>query len=151
MSQLLKIAILFLCLFCAASAQDYNEVVSFCNIISDYYKQPREILPAIIRVESQFVQNTISDKNAYGIMQVTGAAYDDYMRLCKDPFVTDFARVKNNYKDNIRVGAWYLFVYLMQIEKLDYKDAITAYFWGRANLNKKATDRYYNDVQEGIK
>lgn len=147
----MKKAICALVLLINLSAQDYNEVITFCNSISDYYGQPREILPAIIRVESQFVQNSISCLGAYGIMQVTEGAYNDYVRILKHPYVTTFDRVKKDYKDNIRVGAWYLFVYLMQIEKLNYKDAITAYFWGVDNLRKKSTDVYFNNVQGAIK
>lgn len=141
------LAILLWCNF--SIAQDYNEVISFCNSVSDYYKKPREILPAIIRVESDFSQNTMSSKGAYGIMQVTEKAYQDYARLLKKPYVDSFDRVKYSYRDNIRVGAWYLFVYLMQYEKLTYKQAITSYFWG--SRNPKSTDIYYNKVQGNIK
>jgi hypothetical protein len=138
-------------LFNFLNSQSVEEVNEFCNLVSDYYKQPREILPAIIRVESDYMQNSISSKGAYGVMQVTKGAYDDYKRILKKPYVTDFDRVKYSYKDNIRVGAWYLFVYLMQIEGLSQKQAITSYFWGTSNLGTKSTDCYYNKVKGRMK
>lgn len=138
-------------LFSFSIAQTVQEVNSFCDLVSDYYKQPKEILPAIIRVESDYEQNSISSKGAYGMMQITRDAFNDYQRILKKPYVTDFERVKYNWKDNIRVGAWYLFVYLMKIEGLNQKEAITSFFWGSANLNIKSTDVYYNKVRGRMK
>lgn len=80
-------------------------------------------------------------------MQVTKGAYYDYCRILKTPKVKSFDCVKYNWKDNIRVGAWYLFVYLMQIEKLTMKQAITCFYWGKNNLNTKSTDVYFNKVK----
>jgi hypothetical protein len=136
-------------LFNICYSQSIAEVNQFCNLVSDFYGQPREILPAIIRVESDYVQNSISFKGAFGLMQVTKGAYYDYERILKNPKVKSFDCVKYNWKDNIRVGAWYLFVYLMQIEKHPTKEAITYYFWG--SDNPKATDVYFNKVQGRMK
>lgn len=143
--------IIILTLFNLSFSQTKSEIIEFCNQVSDFYGQPREILPAIIIVESSFIQNSISSKGAYGLMQVTPHAYKDYKRILKNPKVKSFESIKYNWKDNIRVGAWYLFVFLMQIKELSYKEAITAFFWGSDNLYVKSTDCYYNKVQKEIK
>lgn len=140
----------FIILFSFSFSQTKSEIIDFCNYVSDYYKQPREILPAIVLVESSFIQNSISSKNAYGLMQVTKDAYYDYKRILKNPYVTNFDQVKYEWKNNIRVGSWYLFVFLMQIKKLSYKEAITCYFWGSENLYIKSTETYYNKVQKNV-
>ena len=42
-------------MFKYANSAEYSEVIEYCNAVSDFYDAPREILPAIIRVESSFV------------------------------------------------------------------------------------------------
>ena len=135
-------------LFNLCYPQSKAEIIAFCDEVSDFYGMPREILPAIIAVESSFIQNSISSKGAFGLMQVMSPAFECYQRLLKNPKVKSYDDVKNNWKDNIRVGSWYLFVFLRQYKGLGYKDMITAYFYGADHADPK--EWYYERVQKNV-
>ena len=133
--------------FRSLNAQSIEEVNEFCNCLSDYYKAPRELLPAIIRVESDYIQNSISSKNAYGLMQVTYNAFLDYRKINPNGIVKDFEEVKTNWRSNSRVGSWYLFRVCYK-QKGNWKDAIGSYFWG---VNHQTpTDTYYQKVKKNV-
>lgn len=127
------------------NAYTIEEVNSFCDSLSDYYKGPRELLPAIIRVESDYIQNSISSKNAYGLMQVTYNAFLDYKNINPSGIVKSFEEVKTNWRANCRVGSWY-FYRVCYKQKGNYKDAITSYFWGINHASH--TETYYNKVKK---
>ena len=110
-------------------AQTYTEIIDYCRVVSDYYEIPSELLPAIIRVESDFHPDAVSHKLAYGLMQVKECVYIDYKRRNPRSRYTSFEQVKNDWKCNIWLGAWYL-KRVCYAEKGNWRDAITAYNWG---------------------
>lgn len=137
--------ITFLLILSNIFAQSYQEIIDYCKIVSDYYKIPQELLPAIIRVESDFRPYAVSHKMAYGLMQVTECVYIDYKRRNPKSRYTSFEQVKNDWRCNIWLGAWYL-KRVCYAEKGNWKDAITAYNWGP--WHPSPGEKYYNKVTE---
>jgi len=123
-----------------------TNVLKLCYLLSSYYEIPPEILPAMIRVESDFKQTAVSCKNAVGLMQVTEPAFDCFVRANRNHRIKRFEQVKTSWEDNLRVGAWYL---ARRCYKGNWKDAISRYFWGPDST--RMTDTYYNKVKEAQK
>lgn len=140
--------ILFLIFFVSrAYAQTKSEIIKYANIVSDCFNIPDYILPAIIQVESSFNHNSISKKNAVGLMQITPVAFCDYTNY-SGYYISNFNAIKKCWKLNIWVGAWYLYR-LHKIKNYSWKYAITSYFWGANNTNY--TYHYYQKVISKIK
>jgi soluble lytic murein transglycosylase-like protein len=128
-----------------------NDLIIYVNMCANYYDIPVEIICAIITVESEWKQYAVSSKGAVGLMQVTKAAYKDYVRLnpkYSKKWITSFSVLKTDPQANINVGSWYL-KRICYETKGNWKDAVTAYFWG---INHDSpTDTYYNKVASVIK
>jgi soluble lytic murein transglycosylase len=123
-----------------------TNILKLCYILSSYYEIPPEILPAMIRVESDFKQTAVSHKGAVGLMQITEPAFNCFVRANPKHRIKHFSQMKTSWEDNIRVGAWYL---KRRCYQGDWKDAISSYFWGINSTRK--TDTYYNKVKEAQK
>ena len=121
------------------------EVLLFCFMVAKSYDIPVEILPAIIKVESDYRQHVVSHKGAVGMMQVTRPAFLDYKRANPNGRVTNFMQVRMCWRANINVGAWYLSRVCYR-QKGNWKEAITAYFWGVNH--PEPTEVYYNKVKK---
>jgi len=121
-----------------------TEIILFCTLISKAYSIPPELLPAIIMVESSYRQDAVSHKGAVGLMQVTRPAFEDYRRYNPDGRVKTFEAVKNDWRANINVGAWYLSRVCYR-QTGSWKLAITAYFWGA--WHERPTECYYEKVR----
>ena len=124
-----------------------SNILAFTLLISKHYDIPPEILPAIIRVESSYNQDAVSHLGAVGLMQVMPGAYEDYKRLNPNGKVSNYTQIIICWKANINVGAWYL-KRVCYKNKGNWKDAITAYFWGAWQLPEKVTDNYYLKVKK---
>jgi soluble lytic murein transglycosylase len=120
-----------------------TNVLQICAVLSAYYDIPPEILPAMVRVESDYRQHVVSHKGAVGIIQITEGAWECYQRANPTGVVKSWDCVKTNWVDNLRVGAWYL---KRRCYAGDWKDAISSYFWGPNST--RATDTYYNKVKD---
>lgn len=132
--------IILIILFIVYGYSDYIEKSS------EYYDIPYDIVSAVITVESSWVTNAVSHKGAYGLMQITEQCYQHYKEL--NPYyskvwISNFDVIKTDWKANINVGCWYLKRVCYE-ETGNWKDAITAYFWGINST--KSTDKYYNKV-----
>ena len=158
MSYIEKVLLVFLCIIiinsvyqCNAYGQSAVEIDNYCHDVAEYYGIPYEILPAIIRVESDYLQSAVSHKDAYGLMQVRQPAYIDYSNRnpvsCKR-WISNYSIVKSDWKANISVGAWYL-VKICYEPRTNWKFAITAYNYG-VNHTKKL-EHYYNKVKKEMK
>jgi soluble lytic murein transglycosylase-like protein len=123
-----------------------TNIIAFCFLMESYYNIQEGTLPAMIKVESEFKQSAISYKGAYGILQVTEGAFIDYIKYNPNGLVSNFQQVKDCWKANINVGSWYL-KNICYREKGNWKDAISAYFWGPYQTNK-ITYKYYNKVRK---
>ena len=130
-----------------ATAATKAEINAYSDRVADYYEIPREILRAVIKVESDYVTNAVSSKNCYGLCQISENAYVDYKRMNPNTPYTNFSMVKFNYKANIAVGAYYL-KRVCYRKKGNWKDALTAYFYGP--YNTKITLVYYKRIMSKI-
>lgn len=90
------------------------------------------LICAIIKAESNFKKNVISNKGAIGLMQLTPKTAE---WVCKQ------IKHKYNYNElfnpdiNILIGSWYI-KYLINYYNNDIKLAVAAYNGGMANVNK---------------
>lgn len=125
------------------SAQDKAEIDAYAFDVAIFFDIPTELLPAIIRVESDYVVNAKSEKGAHGLMQVTEPAFNDYLKK-NNTYISNYEIVKTNWKANIAVGSWYL-KEVCYSNKGNWHDAILAYFWGP--WNRKTTLTYLNKVK----
>lgn len=97
------------------------------------YKLPKELVFAIIHIESSFNQFLVSSKSCYGLMQVN---YPVWKSALKINHVGELLTMDTNLKYGVRILKHY-------IEKChnDYKEGIMSYF-GRSSYAKK----YYQKV-----
>jgi soluble lytic murein transglycosylase len=137
--------IMVLMLILVSYSIPYKDICAYSKKVANYYKVPHEIVLAVIKAESNFKQDAVSPKQAYGLMQVTRQCYEHYRdknpKTCST-WITNFDVIKNNWKANINTGIWYLKTCYKKHQ--NWKDAITAFFWGIDN--KKKTYRYYATV-----
>lgn len=143
----MKTIILTLLIICNLTAVTKAEIKNFADRVSDYYEIDRELVRAIIQVESQYKITAKSKKDAFGVMQVTKPCYNDYLRCNPNTPYTNFEMVKYNYKANISVGVWYL-KRICYAQTRRWKPAITAYFWGP--WHESPTLVYYNKVKKEL-
>ncbi|MDI3481853.1 MAG: soluble lytic murein transglycosylase [Tepidanaerobacteraceae bacterium] len=91
------------------------------------------MIAAVIKVESGFSPNVVSDKGAVGLMQIM-------------PDTAQWAAQKMNLKDfkieelvipeiNIKIGTWYLTELLKEFDK-DFTLTLAAYNGGRGNVRE---------------
>ena len=87
---------------------------------------------AVIKTESNFNVNALSNKNAYGLMQITG---DTATWSSKKMGTEDFKlSMLNDPEYNIKMGCWYL--NNLDQEFNDFDLVLAAYNGGRGNVQK---------------
>ena len=134
-----------------ARGQSKEDILSYVKDVNRWYNVPSYIIPAIIQIESDFDQSAVSYKDAYGVMQVTRPAYEDYIKAnpkTHQSWISNFDVVKNDYKANIAVGSWYL-VKRCYRKHRNWIRAITAYNYGP--WNDDYTFGYYNRYLATVK
>ena len=129
------------------SAQSRAVINSYADKVSAFYNIPREILPAIIQVESSYQVDAASHKGAHGLMQITDRAYQDYLKYNPSTYITNYQIVIDNWQANIAVGAWYLKNVCYRYTG-DWRSAISSFFWGVWNSKKSLV--YYEKVRRAI-
>ena len=60
--------------------QTIEEIIDYSESIAKICGIPPNLLPAVIQIESDFQVDAVSHKEAYGLMQVTYAAYCDFKK-----------------------------------------------------------------------
>ncbi len=100
------------------------------------YGVPTEYIYAVIKVESNFDPNAESRADAYGLMQITAAAYED--------MTGETATVERmlDIEQNINVGVKYL-AYLYNMFG-DMDTAVAAYNGGLKNVSEWLDDSRYS-------
>jgi len=117
---------------------EYSELV---EKYSQQYSVPKEIVYAVIKTESSFKSDAVSNKGAIGLMQITP---DTYSWLCtKDTFDSDSADMLYNPEINIKAGT--LFLSLLYTEYGIWENVYAAYNAGRSRVNEWLKDEKYND------
>lgn len=124
----------------------YSNIYTYSKRVAKNYKIPHEIVLAVIRAESDFNQEAVSYKNAYGLMQITSIAYKHF--TWKNPkttknWISNFDVIKKDWRANISVGTW-LLKRVCYAKHGNWKDAITSFFWGVNH--PKPTYKYYATV-----
>lgn len=107
----------------------------YSNYIIEYSKQNNLdplFVAAVIKTESNFNENALSNKNAYGLMQITAETaqwssskmgiVDFKLDMLKDP------------EYNIKIGCWYLNNLDKEFNNFDL--VLAAYNGGRGNVQK---------------
>jgi soluble lytic murein transglycosylase len=115
----------------------------FAESVSKYSEQfgvPEGIVYSIIKTESNFKSNAVSDANAVGLMQITADTCDWIaMKLGEK---SEFALMYDP-DTNIRYGT-YLISYL-KLEYGNWDTAFAAYNAGFGNVDKWLADERYSD------
>lgn len=109
--------------------------LKYYDLVKKYAKQynlePLRVM-AVIKAESNFNKEAKSNKNAYGLMQIT----ESTAKWAKDEMQIDYKGVSdlNNEEYNIKMGCWYL-SYLKK-EFGDWDLIIASYNGGPGNVKK---------------
>jgi hypothetical protein len=141
------LAIIIIMLVSEGRASDISTIDAYSDKVADFYKIPRPILKAVIYIESSYRIDAVSHKGAYGLMQVTKPAYDDYLRCNPNTYITNFAIAQDNWRANIAVGSWYLKIMCFNPTK-SWKSAISGYFWGVNHSSPTLV--YYNKIKKRV-
>ena len=112
-----------------------NDYKAEVDKYSRKYGVSAELVYAVIRAESKFDKNAVSDKGAKGLMQIIDATADWAAEKTELSDVDLF-----NPDTNIEIGTFYL-SYLLDLYKGDEKCAIAAYNAGPANVDKWLADK----------
>ena len=139
----LTVAVLALCVYALIYDHKYNRDYpigyegSVCRW-ADEYGVPRELVYAVINVESGFDPDAVSRADAHGLMQLIAPTCDEMAwRLGIDEYNID------DPDDNIRFGTYYL-SYLYNYFK-DWKSAVAAYNGGMGRVSAWLGDERYSD------
>lgn len=118
---------------------DFEEIVSR---YSEEYNVPRELIFAVIKVESDFDPEAKSSAGALGLMQMMPDTFeeltDDF--LCEHLAFEDLT----DPEVSIRYGTYYL-AYLYRYFDYNWQNAIAAYNGGMGNVTKWLKDPKYSD------
>ena len=124
--------------------QDYK---AFVEHYSDIYNVDKYMVYSIIKCESNFRQNAVSNAGAVGLMQVTEPTYEWALtRLGED--IKDKISL-NDTETNIKFGTY---IYSLLLEEFkDERTALAAYNAGRSKVKDWLLDPKYSDDGKTLK
>jgi soluble lytic murein transglycosylase-like protein len=134
-------------LIVSIQAVSFTEITNHSKSLARYYDIPHEIVLAVIRAESDFNQQAVSDKGAYGLMQITKQCYTHYTNTYSSTMYTNFDMVKTNWKFNILLGCWYL-KKVCYAKHRSWKLAIMAFFSGPWHPKMQSFNYYATVVRK---
>ena len=114
---------------------NYKLTVEKC---ANSYGISKELVYAVIRTESKFKEDAVSDKGAVGLMQIMEST-GDWAAEKLDIEVEDLRKPEVN----IEIGSYYL-SYLLDLYENDLDCALAAYNAGQANVDKWLSDKKYS-------
>ncbi len=120
-----------------------NHPLEFCEYVELYsqeYSVPQNIIYAVIKTESGFESDALSNKGAIGLMQITPDTFN--WLLTKNP--QNDVNVDSLYKPetNIKYGTYFLS--LLYSEFGTWENAFAAYNAGRSRVNDWLADENYS-------
>lgn len=120
---------------------EYSETVETC---AKEYSVPKELVYAVIKTESNFKSDAVSNKNAIGLMQIQP---DTYEWLCqKNSDTENDPNLLYKPEVNIKYGVYYLD--MLYSEFGSWETALAAYNAGPANVRKWLENPEYS--QDGV-
>ena len=116
---------------------------SYQQIVEKYakkYSVPKELIFAVIKVESNFNPNDVSSAGAMGLMQIIPSTYEWLTTKLGEEYCEE-----NLYDPeiNIKYGAYYLQYLYSRFGS--WERAIIAYNWGETNFNEFLTTNGYTE------
>ena len=128
----------------AAYPKEYDEYV---EQYATEYQIPREIVWAIIKVESDFDPRARSSVGAMGLMQMMPSTFD---WLTSDEHLGEHLPANSLYTPevSIRYGAYYLHYLYEKFE--NWETVFAAYNGGEGNVSKWLADPQYGDGSGGL-
>lgn len=120
---------------------NYQPIVYDC--CNEYSLDP-SLVNAVIKAESNFNTYAESNKNAYGLMQITKSTAEWIAQKTNSPELCENLFVPEN---NIRMGCFYL-DYLIKIYDGNIKNALCAYNAGPGVVDRWLKDSTYS--QDGV-
>lgn len=119
--------------------QDYSEYV---NEYAEAYGVPEYIIYAVIRVESDFTSNAVSEAGAVGLMQITPDTFDWISMLLKRENDTGMLY---DPKTNIEYGTYLLSYLYMRYNRWD--TVFAAYNAGMSRVDEWLLDEANTDAE----
>lgn len=107
---------------------------------SDEYSVPKELVFAVIKVESNFEENAVSSAGAIGLMQMLPTTYEWLSTILTEEYTQ-----ANLYDPeiNIKYGTYYLKYLYTRFGS--WERALVAYNWGEGNFSKFLEATEYTD------
>lgn len=106
----------------AAGGHVRPAIIKCANFYADYYRVPRELVHAVIEVESEWQPAAVSSKGAVGVMQLMPATAASFG-----------VRSRFVFEQNIRAGVAHL-AWLMARFRADLRLVTAAYFAGERRV-----------------
>ena len=124
--------------------KNYEEIVSR---YSEEYNVPKDLIFAVIKVESDFDPEAKSSQGALGLMQMMPETFEEITNdfLCENlPF-----EALTDPEVSIRYGTYYL-AYLYRYFDYNWNNAIAAYNGGMGNVLKWLENSEYSDGEGNL-
>lgn len=122
---------------------NYIFPVKYENLIEKYsleYGLDKNLVFAVVNVESRFDENAVSKKGATGLMQLMPETAD---WIAKKAIFEDYREEDLKIpSENIKLGCWYLSYFIEKYNNLDL--ALASYNAGRGNVLKWLKDERYS-------
>lgn len=117
------------------------EFSDYVETYSEMYSVPQNIVYAVIKVESGFKSDAVSQKGAIGLMQITPETFE---WLCtKQPYENATSELLYTPEINIRYGT--LLLSLLYSEYGNWGNTFAAYNAGRSRVNSWLADERYSE------
>ena len=122
---------------------DYAEIIAR---YSEEYNVPKDVIYAVIKVESNFDPEARSSAGALGLMQMTTPAVEDVNTMLGENLKLEDL---SDPETNIRYGTCYL-AYLYRFFNYNWHTAFAAYNGGMGNVQKWLKDSKYSDGEGNL-
>ena len=113
----------------------YDSIIKYCS----KFDTDEALVLSLIKAESNFNENALSNAGAKGLMQLT----DDTFAFCKKHCGLSSDADILNAEDNICAGIWYL-SFLLKRYNGNTKNAVAAYNAGLVTVDKWLTSEKYS-------
>ena len=126
-------------LYYAIQNKNYPTAYSeYVDRYSEQYNVPKDVIYAVIKVESNFVYNAQSYKNAHGLMQIMPGTYE---WMCQREGIDPEAHSIDDPEINIRIGTCYLAYLYGEFEI--WETVFAAYNAGHGIVRQWLSDEQY--------